>query len=139
MRELNCTPNKAHEMLSRAGIRTYSDFGRKLQTIIQEAENPEDEQTVKLTEREKAQMHLPFLLSRLNEFPEEKLDPLFDNEHDKEVIQNWPEEPLNDEDYNDIIEVIQDFDEEITMFMLLDHEEAGEVIDGAKERLEQQD
>lgn len=136
MRELQCTPNKAHEMLSRAGIRTHSDFGRKLLTIIREADHPEEEQSVELTDREEAQMHLPFLLSRLNDFPEEKLAPLFKSEHDLEVIQNWPEEPLKDEDYNEIVDAIQEFDEEVTMFMLLGEEEAGEVLEGAIENVD---
>lgn len=118
-------------MLSRAGIRTHSDFGRKLLTIIEEADHPEDEETVELTEREQAQMHLPFLLSRLNDLPQEKLAGLFESEYDRKVIQNWPEEPLNDEDHNDIVEAIQEFDEEITMFMLLDSEEAEAVVDDA--------
>lgn len=135
MRELNCTPNKAREMLSRAGIRTNSDFGRKLLTIIEEADHPEDEETVELTEREQAQMHLPFLLSRLNDLPHEKLAGLFESEYDRKVIQNWPEEPLNDEDYDDIVGAIQKFDEEVMMFMLLDSEEAEEVVEEAVERL----
>lgn len=135
MRELKCTPDKAREMLSRAGIRTHSDFGRKLLTIIDEAESPDEEQSVTLTEREEAQMHLPFLLSRFNDFPEEKIAPLFESDYDLEVISNWPEEPLNDEDYNDIVDAIQEFDTEVTQFMLLDHEAAGEVLDSAAEKI----
>lgn len=123
-------------MLSRSGIRTHSDFGRKLRTIIQEANDPEEERTVELTDREEAQMHLPFLLSRLNDFPQEKLEPLFSSNHDLEVIQNWPEDPLKDEDYNDIVDAIQEFDEEVTMFMLLDEDEAGDVIDSAVEKVD---
>lgn len=122
-------------MLSKAGIRTHSDFGRKLLTIIEKADHAEEEETVDLTEREQAQMHLPFLLSRLNDLPQEKLAGLFESEYDRKVIQNWPDEPLNDEDYNDIVEAIQEFDEEVTMFMLLDGEEAEEVVDNAVERL----
>lgn len=135
MQELRCTPNKAREMLSRAGIRTHSDFGRKLLTIIEEGENPEDEQTVELTEREQAQMHLPFLLSRLNDVPDEKVSALFESEYDRKVIQNWPEEPLKDEDYNDVVDAIQEFNEEVVMFMLLDEEDATEVIDNASDNL----
>lgn len=122
-------------MLSRAGIRMHSDFGRKLLTIIEEAENPEDEQTVELTEREQAQMHIPFLLSRLNDIPDEKVSALFESEYDRKAIQNWPEELLNDEDYNEIVGAIQEFDDEVTMFMLLDEEEATEVIDNASDNL----
>lgn len=113
----------------------HSDFGRKLLTIIEEAENPEDEQTVELTEREQAQMHIPFLLSRLNDIPDEKVSALFESEYDRKAIQNWPEEPLNDEDYNEIVDAIQEFDDEVTMFMLLDEEEATEVIDNASDNL----
>lgn len=133
MRDLHCTPNKAHEMLSKAGIRINSDLGRKLQNVIEQAEGPEDEQVVQLTEREEAQMHLPFLLSRMKDLPQDQIQKLFQSEEQFNTIQNWPEEPLNDEDYNDLVDAIQDFKDELVAFMLLDDEEATEVVDKAVE------
>lgn len=125
-------------MLSRAGIRMHSDLGRKLQTIVRERHDPQDEQTVKLTDREEAQMYLPFLLTRLQDISDEKLNCLFENCEDMGMaIKNWPEQPLDDKEYNELVEVIQRFNQEVVMFMILDNNEAKEVIDEAIEKLEQ--
>jgi len=126
-----CTPERAREFLNRAGIRRESDFGQKLQEVISMADGPEDEQVVELTERERAQMILPSVLARIGEFPQDALLELFESEDDMGVVMAWPDESLSDSDYADLVDALQEFEEEMLMFLLLDSDEVDAVVEGA--------
>lgn len=131
MRTLGCTPEKAETMLNRNGIRRDSDFGRKLQRIIREADSREEEVVVDIMEREAAQMKVPFVLSQLNGVPEETLLDLFRSEYIVQVIKNWPDSSLKDEDYSELVTAVQEYNSEMSAFMNLDRKEVNEVVEDA--------
>lgn len=137
--ELRITPEEAQEILNRAGIRPKTDLGQRLQDLLEQAEEREKEQFVNLTDRETAQLLFPFLMERFKDIPQEKTEKLFNEKEiniDTDLIYDWPENSLPDEEYEGFINTTQDELQNAMALLLMGEEGINKRMDAALDQIE---